>query len=180
MIPTTILLPPLSSKDRAELESLCSDYHAAKAHVSAYNNDARVARKKALRAKLRTAPHSQLLSIGAEMETLEASFHRAKSGAKEKLKALRPRYAALFPGLIDRCQAHANELIAKAKAEWATHFIAFGAEPTGESPIVAHLVQWKKTLADRRAIIDSMAANAMPPQPPTAILPYPITNHGKQ
>lgn len=176
MIPNAILLPPLSAKDRSEFESLCADYTTAKANVSAYNNESRVARKKELREKLKTAPHNQLLSIGAELETLESSFASAKRGAKLKLRALSPRYAALLPRLLDRAQAHANELIAKAKAEWAKHFIAFGAEPVGESPIVAFLVQWKKTLAEKRVMVDSMAAGQLAPVHPTAILPYPLTN----
>jgi hypothetical protein len=180
MIPNAILLPPLSAKDRAEYDSLCSDFAAAKAHVSSYNSDARVARKKELREKLRTAPHNQLLSLGAELETLEASFASAKRGAKHRLRALSPRYASLFSRLIDRSQAHANELIAKAKTEWAKHFIAFGAEPVDESPIVAFLVQWKKQLADKRAAMDLMAGSGMAPLPPTAILPYPTNNQPKQ
>jgi hypothetical protein len=180
MIPNSILLPPLSQKDRGEFESLCADYATAKANVSAYNNDSRVARKKELRDQLKTAPHDQLLTIGAELETLDASFAAAKRGAKQKVRALSPRYAAVMQRLLDRAQSHANELIAKAKTEWAKHFIAFGTEPVGDSPIVAHLVQWKKTLADQRSMLDLIASNSAPPPPPTAFLPYPTDNHEKK
>ncbi len=179
MIPNTILLPPLSAKDRAEFESLCADYSTAKANVSAFSNESRVARKKALREKLNTAPHNQLLSVGAELETLNASFAMAKRGAKQKLRALGPRYVALLPRLLDCAQSHSNGLIAKAKTEWANHFKAFGAEPTGESPIVAFIVGWKKTLADQRALIDAIAANNMAPCHPTAVLPYPTSKQEK-
>lgn len=176
MIPTTVLLPALSDKDRAEFELLCAAYSTAKANVSAYNNEARIARKKELKKKLTTAPHNQLLSIGAELETLESSFASAKRGAKQKLRALSPRYASLFPRLLDHCQAHANELIAKAKADWVKHFATFGAEPGGESPIVEALVQWKKALADKRAMVEAMAGSLMVPFPPSSVLPYAASN----
>lgn len=172
MIPKNILLPPLSASDRAEFEALCADYKTAKALVSACNNEARITRKKALRAKLKTAPHGKLLSIGAELENLDASFLQAKRGAKIQLKSLGQRYASLFPRLLDGCQSHANELIAKAKDEWAKHFVPFGATPTGESPLVGFLVQWKRSLAATRAQVDLIATASATPNPPASILPY--------
>jgi hypothetical protein len=175
MIPHTMLLPPLSSEDAAVFQDLAARHKAGKALVSSFNRDARVARKRELREALKTAPKDKLLSIGAELETLDTAFDQARHGAKKQLRALASAYVEFFPRLINNCEARADDLIASATAEYEKHFVPFGVAPVGVSPLVTFLNQWKQTLAGQRAYLDLLMADGATPTNPAAILPYPET-----
>jgi hypothetical protein len=172
MIPNKILLPSLSPKDQAEFNKLCTDYDKSYAQIVAYGRDAYVARKKELRAELASAPGDKLLSIGAEMESLENSFMQARRGAKVQLRALGGRYVALFKGLLIASDKHADELLSRVSAEWAKHFASFEAVPSGTSPLVQFIQSWKQSILQKRRLLEAIASGMTPP-PPMAILPYP-------
>ena len=173
MIPNKILLPPLSPKDQAEFIKLCSDYDKVHAVVTAHNHDACRARKRALRTEMSSAPSEKLLSIGAELEKLESSFAQARSGAKAQLRALGSRYVTLFKRLLPDCEKHADALRDRVTMEWAKHFAAFEATPSGASPLVQFIHSWKQSLNQKRENLESIALGMTPPSP-TSILPYPV------
>jgi hypothetical protein len=172
MIPNNILLPTLSAKDYAEFAKLCADYAKAQAQITAHNGAARIARKRELRDKLKTAPADQLLSIGAELETLESAYQQAKSGAKAQLKGLSGRYGELLSRLLFDCEKHTDEMTARAVRDWAKHFESFSAAPIGVSPVVQFLQTWKQGLADKRRHLDLIVNSGMAPASPTTLLPY--------
>ena len=175
MIPSNKLLPTLSAKDREAFNELVALYDSGRAQIDSYTREQRIARKNELRAKLATAQGADLLSVGAELQTLNESFTMARQGAKQQLRDLKPRYVELFEHLIGRSIAHTEKLIEQANAAYRSHFAAFDAEPTGQSPLVDSLVRWKAGLEMKLSGLSFYRdTQAGMPVRPTEILPYSV------
>jgi len=174
MLSTAQLLPPLSAKDQTAFDALVAEYAKRRAAISRFNNDARVARKRDIRAKLHAdeTPPAELATLAAELQTLEGAYAMARRGAKRNLAELAVRYVAFFPAVIDKALAHADKLIEQANKAYRDHFTAIGAEPSEESPVVAFLRRWKTDLEDKKELLGHVVAQGARPPHPATVLPY--------
>lgn len=169
------IIPTLSGAQRASVSALQKEYNRLRDVVAAYDDNARKARKRAIREEMRTAPADRLLTLGTELQLLDESFTAAKRGAKQQIRELSPRIADVFLPLLARALKRVDDFIAEAKAAYDAHFALCGLEPEGVSPAVARLNAWKVQLTETRDAVAFRAANMTAPIPPSAILPFEIT-----